>query len=210
MPANPVPRENPPILDGTLAPGEWDNARRETFADGSQLYLMRDERYLDLGIRANTPGMIVGNVFVNRGDEIAVLHASAALGTAVYERGGNNWQQTRGFSWCCRDTGDGEAAQAERAAFLAQEHWVAANSVMGTPEDLEYQVELTGDTLRLAVTFVRASDPNARIAWPAGLRDDCIRPTPGGFPTELDFSPEEWATLIITPLGDLVLTAEEL
>lgn len=209
MPVTTIPRGNPPTLDGTLMPGEWDGARRETFADGSELHLMQGEGYLYVGIRANTPGMIVGNVFVNRGAQVAVLHASAALGTAVYERGRNNWQMTRGFSWCCRDTGDGEAARAERAAFLEQEGWMAATSPMGAPEEMEYRIQLTGDTLRLAVTFIRASDPNVKIAWPASLHDDCVRPTPSGFPAELAFSPEQWATLTVTRPGELVLTVEE-
>jgi len=116
-----------------------------------------------LAIRANTTEMIVGNIFINRSDEIVILHASAALGTAIYKKGANDWQKIQGFTWHCRDTGNSDAAQVERSAFLQQEHWLTANSRMGSPEELEYQIELTGEILRLAVTFIKASNPNVKI-----------------------------------------------
>ena len=40
----------------------------------------------------------------------------------------------------------------------------------------------SGDSY-LAVTFLRVSDPGKKIPWPPGLDDDCIKPTPGGLPT---------------------------
>jgi hypothetical protein len=134
-------------------------------------------------------------VFIERGDEIAILHASAALGTALYEQGTDSWQQTQEFVWRCRETSNSEAAQAARAAFLKEEHWVAANSRMGTPNELEYQIEVTAETLRFAVSFLRASDPNVKIPWPSDLADDCIKPSPGGLPAQLRFSPDLWATV---------------
>ncbi len=184
-----------PTLDGTLSPGEWDNATVETFADGSELLLMHADGYLYLGIRVNIPGMIVGNIFVNRGDEITILHSSAALGTAAYQKGEDNWQQIQNFTWQCRDTSDSDAAKAERDAFLQQEGWVAANSRMGTPEELEYRIEMAEDTLRLAMNFIRASNQNKKIPWPPDLEDDCIKPTPGGLPPEMQFSPELWGMI---------------
>ncbi len=190
-----MPQGKPAAIDGTLSPGEWDGAAAETFSDGSELFLMAGEGYLYLGIRANTPEMIVGNVFVARGDEIAILHSSAALGTALYEKGTGSWEQARGFTWRCRQTGDSPAAQAERNSFLQDEGWLAANARMGTPNELEYQIEAADETLRLAVNFLRASSPNLKIPWPRDLDDDCIKPTPGGLPAQLDFSPDRWATL---------------
>jgi hypothetical protein len=178
-----------------MSPGEWDSAGVETFSDGSELFLMYSDGYLYLGIRANTPEMIVGNIFINRGDEIAILHSSAALGTALYQKGMGSWQQTQGFVWRCRKTDNSEVAQAERAAFLKEEHWMAANARMGSPNELEYQIEVTNETLRLAVNFIRASNPNVKIPWPNDLDDDCIKPTPGGMPAQLHFSPDRWATI---------------
>ncbi len=190
-----VPQGKPPVIDGTLSPGEWEAAVVESFSDGSELFLMYSEGYLYLGVRANTPGMIAGNIFIDHGDEIAILHASAALGTARYQKEPDSWHQIQDFSWRCRQTGVGGAAQAERDAFLVEEHWVAANSRMGAPNELEYRIEVSEATLRLAVNFLRASDPNVKIPWPKGLDDDCTKPTPGGLPEQLHFSLERWANI---------------
>jgi hypothetical protein len=196
-----VPQGTPLVIDGTLSPGEWDRAVVETFSEGSELLLMYSEGYLYMGIRAKTTEMIVGNVFIDRGDEIAILHSSAALGTALYEKGMGGWQQTQGFVWRCRKMDNSVAAQAERDIFLQDEHWVAANSRMGSPNELEYQIEMTDETLRLAVNFIRASNPNAKIPWPNDLDDDCIKPTPGGMPAQLHFSPDKWVTIGIAESG---------
>jgi len=192
-----VPRGTSPTMDGTLSSGEWESARVETFLDGGELLLMHNEGYLFLGIRANTPDMIVGNIFVERGDEIAVLHTSAALGTAIYQIDGDVWQQTQGFSWCCRSTNSNDAAQAERDVFLQQEHWVSINTRMGTPQELEYQIEMTGETLRLAVTFMMSSGTNQKFSWPNDLTDACMQSFEGGFPLQLQFSSDTWETITI-------------
>jgi len=192
-----VPVGVPPTIDGTLSPGEWDGATMDSFADGSELFLMYADGYLYMGIRSVTPEMIVGNIFVDGGDEIAILHASAALGTALYAKRGDGWAQTLAFAWRCRKTGNGEAARAERDAFLGEEDWVAANSRTGTPAELEYQIAVTEETMRLAANILRSSDPEAKTPWPADLDDDCIAPTPGGLPDELQFSPDEWVTVAL-------------
>ena len=193
-----VPTGNSPTIDGTLSPGEWENATVETFADGSELFLMHADGYLYLGIRANTPGMIVGNIFVQRGDEISILHSSAALGTAIYQKGVDSWQQVQDFSWQCRDTSNSDTALAKRETFLQQEGWVATNSRIGIPNELEYQIKITDQNLRLAVNFIRASNTNQKIPWPPELSDDCVKPTPGGLPENLYFSLEQWGTLEVS------------
>jgi hypothetical protein len=196
-----VPEGKAPTIDGALSPGEWDNAVVEIFSDGSELLLMHSEGYLYLGIRANTPEMIAGNVFIDRGDEIAILHVSAALGTALYERGEDAWYQTQAFVWRCRNTGFSEQAQAEREAFLEEEHWVSVNGRMGTPNELEYQIEISEETLRLAVNFIRGSAPDVKVHWPRDLEDDCILPTPGGLPEQLHLSPNTWAAVSVPHPG---------
>jgi hypothetical protein len=190
-----VPLGRPTAIDGTLSPGEWDNAVRESFSDGSELFLMHSDGYLYLGIRASTPDMIAGNIFIDRGGEVAILHASAALGTAYYKKETSNWQQSQEFVWRCRNTGNSEPAMAERIAFLKEEHWVASNSRMGSLNELEYQIEMPNEYLHLAVNFLRASNPEVKIIWPADLSDDCIKPTLGGMPDQFQLEPDKWATI---------------
>ena len=190
-----VPQGRPIAIDGTMSPGEWDAAGVETFSDGGALFLMYNEGFLYLGIRGDSPEMIAANVFIDRGSEIAVLHASAALGTAIYAKGTGAWQRSQDFVWRCRRADDGEAATAEREAFLREERWLAANSRMGTPNEIEYQIEMTDETLRLAVNFVNASATDVKIHWPIDLDDDCVIPTPGGMPPQMDFDPDQWRTI---------------
>jgi hypothetical protein len=190
-----VPQGKPESIDGTISPGEWDDAVVERFTDGSELFLMHNEGYLYLGIRANTSEMIVGNVFINSGEEVRILHASAALGTAIYLNESDVWGQTQAFIWCCRDTSESESARDARLAFLQEDGWVATNSRIGRPNELEYQIKIGNEPLHLAVNYIRASDPNVKIPWPDELNDDCIKPTPGGLPEQLNFSLDEWALI---------------
>ena len=190
-----VPSGSTPAIDGTITDGEWDGAAVEAFSDGSELLLIYADGDLYLGIRSNTPDMIATNVFVNRGDEIAIMHSSAALGTAIYQRSGDQWEKTQDFNWQCRDSSSSDSAKAARAKFLQQEGWLANISYMGNPEEVEYRIELSEDVLRVAVNFLRASNLSEKIPWPINLDDDCIKPTPGGYPDSLSFSPDQWVTL---------------
>lgn len=156
---------------------------------------MRMGNYLFLGIQSNTSEMIGANVYVESDGQIMILHTSAALGTAVYQQGIDSWQQIQDFDWQCRDTSNSESAQAERAAYLQENHWVAANSRMGKPNELEYQIEAAGTEQHIAVSVFRSSVPDERSFWPATLDDDSIKPTPDGLREELYFSPEQWAIL---------------
>jgi hypothetical protein len=190
-----IPSGQSPVIDGTISPNEWNNAVIERFSDNSELLLLQSEGYLFVGIRANTPDMIAGNIFIHRNEEVAILHVSAALGTAIYHQEPDFWQQTRGFDWCCQDSSLSELTQAERDAFFQKEGWGSVNSWMGTPNELEYQIEVGSEPLRLAVNYIKTSDPNEKIPWPSNLDDDCIKPTPGGLPAQLNFSPDQWVKL---------------
>lgn len=188
---------NPPNLDGTLSPGEWDSARRERFSDGSELLLMQNGGYLYLGIRAHIQGVSVWSVCLDRGDEIAVLHSSAALGTAVYKRAGSGWQRTRAFDWTLRDTSNSEAARQQRGQFLEQEGWLASLGTMGKPEEVEFQLAMPQGALRLAVAFLLPPGFDKAAWWPVGpdVRDmDLLR---GDAPAEARFLPERWGVVMV-------------
>ncbi len=185
------------MIDGTFSPGEWEQAVVETASDGSTLSFLHSDGYLYLGLRANTTEMIVGNVYLNRGEAITILHVSAALGTGVYQREAGQWQLARDFVWRCRSTSSGQAAQDERDAFLQDEGWVATNSRIGTPNELEYQIETTGEGLRMAVNYIKASETDVKIPWPDGLDDGSVQPIPGGLPEQLDFSPDRWEVIVL-------------
>jgi hypothetical protein len=194
-----VPQGKPDALDGSMSHGEWDNALIENFSGGSKLFLMYSDGFLYLAIRANTSEMIVGNIYINTGDEIAILHTSAALGTGYYLKDGDQWQLAQGFNWACRNTSNSEAAENERDVFLQKEGWVSLNSRIGAPNELEYKIKISEDTIRMAANYIKASEPNIKIPWPQNLDDGCTTPTPGGLPQQMHFAPEKWGLIIFIP-----------
>ncbi|MBN2556486.1 MAG: hypothetical protein JXA97_11150 [Anaerolineales bacterium] len=189
---------SPPVIDGTLSPGEWDRAHVEHFADGSELLLMHADGALYLGIRSVTEEMIVANVFLDLGEEIAILHTSAALGTARYAQSADAWHLMQDFDWCCRSTLETPAAQAARDAFLQSDGWTSVNTRVGAPNEVEFRIEIPANTtIRLAVNILRSSNPDEKVPWPAYLADACILPTPGGLPESLQFTPETWTPITL-------------
>jgi hypothetical protein len=187
-----VPAGSAVVLDGVISPDEWDSASVALFGDGSELLLMHADEFLYLGIRSSTPDMIVGNIYLMRGDRVSVLHSSAALGTAIFQHTGDRWKRVQNFTWRCRDIGFSDASQAARVEFLQQEGWLAANARMGTPNELEYQIELAESISAIAVNILQALEPNP---FPTGLDDDCVQAFPGGIPEEMHFSIEDWVKL---------------
>jgi hypothetical protein len=190
-----VDRPEPPVIDGRLTEEAWQAAEIREFSDGSRLILIREDGYLYLGIEAVGEEMIAGNVFLQEGDRIRILHTSAALGTASYHQSASGWQKESDFGWCCRSRIDSEAAQAEREVFSQREGWLGANSFLGEANQLEYRIELRGQPILLAVNFILADDPEVKQVWPVGLMDGVAQPAESGFPEWMEFDPGSWYLL---------------
>ena len=168
---------------------------------------MQDGHFIYLAIRARESGTIAGNVFIQQGDQIKILHSSAALGTALFLKEDLKWQKTQDFSWRCRSTGDSQSDNDERADFLLEEGWLAANGRMGIPNELEYKIKILDGGFHMAVVYMKAYPPYEKIAWPDMLEDDSIQPSQGGLPEEMWFSPADWIMFeMIDP--NLVRTTE--
>jgi hypothetical protein len=193
-----VPAGAPASIDGVLDPDEWGSAYQDELSDGSELYLMQDGEYLYVGIRHGGGSSGVSSVCVVRGDAVAVLHSSAALGTALYEREEAGWRQTQGFTWRCRSTSDAPSAQEERDRFLQEEAWLANNGRMGTPGVVEYQIAMPEGSLRLAVSYIGPPDFDAVAHWPMALSDDCgsVQMLQGPIPERARFNPGSWIMVI--------------
>lgn len=198
-----VPQENSPLIDGSLSPGEWDAAREESFRGGSRLFLLTDSKYLYLGIRSNFAGKVMGNVFIQRGDTISILHTSGALGTAIYQQGPEDWRLIQDFTWQCRDTSNSQAIPVECNAFLDQEGWLGSMSYMGNPEELEYQIELTADPMHVLVVFENLEYAGLKYLWPAQVEINSGELTHGYSPATLSFTPEEWAEITVNRDGEV-------
>jgi len=184
-----------PVIDGVLQPGEWDQADLFHFEDESELFLLQKGGYLYLAVRAGIDEMIAGNVFLQNGNQIFIMHTSAALGTAIYQEEGDSWVKIQDFEWCCRSKIESEAAREDREIFFNQDGWLGINSFNGNENELEYKIRLTGTETYLAVNFLSADTPGLKLVWPIGLVDGPAQPVDGGFPELMDFSPENWLNL---------------
>jgi len=187
-----VPAGLPVVLDGVLGDEEWGDALAIPISDAVTLHLKCVDGALCLGVRA--PEMGVGNLLIADGDSVRILHSSAALGTAVYEPAGDAWRLKADFVWRCRSLGASEVANAERKEFLEADGWLASTAYMGNPGDLEYQIAVDAQPMRIAFLWLPVSDPRSVLSWPAGVSQDLI---PGPIPSAAHFDVSEWATVTV-------------
>ena len=183
-----VPKGFPAKIDGEFSPGEWDEAMTIEVEGKGELLLMHSEGYLYLGIRSKRMGY--GSLCVVRGDEVWILHSSAALGSTVLERDGESWRKTQDFSWCCRSS----SATSARDSLLEEEGWVANIGFEGPPNEMEYQIALKDGSLIMAIVYQESSKLETAMWWPSDLDDDCLQTiTLDGIPPEMaTFSLGSW------------------
>ena len=191
-----LPVGNEATIDGVFSPGEWDPAYQTELVGGGDLLLMQKDGYLYLGVRAKPEP--VTSICVDQGDQVSILHSSAALGTATYQHGDQSWEKIRDFEWCCRETSDSPQAQQSRAEQLQRDNWVANNGLTGAAEEVEFKILMPEGLLRLGVTSIGAPDYRDIAWWPQVLADDCrsLRMIQGETPDQAQFSLEKWMTLI--------------
>ncbi|HMB93469.1 MAG TPA: hypothetical protein VKP65_21635 [Rhodothermales bacterium] len=192
-----IPAAPAPTLDGRIAEGEWAQALQQDLAGGGHLYLQHEGNYLYVAMRGVESGW--GHVYVLEDDSLRVLHASAALGMAVYHQDDRKPSQLkREFVWEMRDPGMNPEVQEQRMDYLGKHGWVATTGHMGVPEEIEYQIDkrLLESASVLAVVYV--ATPEAPRYWPASLQDatlnaDLIRGTP---PDTQTFDPTGWQQVV--------------
>ncbi len=184
-----VPRVSAPVIDGTVAAGEWRSAKRVELTNGGHALLQHDGTFLYIAIRGPRTG--IASLCMPQGKDVAILHASAALGTAVFRDG----HATREFVWTNRDTTD----TAARDKFLAAEHWFANTTPRGHV-DREMQIAIAGrKEIPLTIAFMSfAPNEEQRIhVWPAELNDACASIDLASGKTEgtLVFDRAQWGVL---------------
>jgi TolB protein len=190
-----APQGAPATIDGVISQGEWDSALPIDLANG-ELLLMHADGYLYVGIRSDRLGL--GSICVLADDEISVLHSSAALGTATYEKAGDEWLKIRDFLWTNREVSSSTQALEERTDHLERENWLASNGLTGRYNEMEYQIEMTDDEVRLAVTYLMSPDYETTDFWPDTLGTGCrnFEPLQSDAPEAVLFAPETWMTVI--------------
>lgn len=196
--ALPVPRGTAPIFDGTLSAGEWAGAQEVAPDDRTTLFLKHGNGELFLGLSARTMGGV--SPCVVRGDDVWVLHASAALGTAIYQESGDAWARTQDFTWSRRSTGFDEEALQERAAFFAREGWLGTLGYLGIRAHFEYRIDLLGeDSLTILFLFLDLGHPRKVLSRPVDLSDvpDATALVTGPVPETMPFDISTWILLML-------------
>jgi hypothetical protein len=191
-----VPKGNPITIDGKLSDEEWKGAWRQEF-NGGEIRLMQEGAHLLVGLKGLKDSW--SHVYVSDGEDVYVLHASAALGAAIYRpSAGGLWQPIQTFKWEMRDPSQSSEASAARASYLSSHGWVANTGRMGNPGEFEFKLAgkfRQGGTMSLAVLL--ADNPKSPRFWPQTLADDCLKEELifGQTPEGLKFKRESWAKI---------------
>ena len=147
------------------------------------------------GLRLTVTGPRAGLASLCVGDEsrVRILHASAAVGEAIYERSGEQWVLKSGFEFKLRDTRNGPPSETDRAQYLSTMGWVANASRAGDPVRT-FIVQRSERIRFVGVTFLTTADPMAVSHWPASMDDDCraMKIAQGYLPDSAHFRPAGW------------------
>jgi hypothetical protein len=185
-----------PTLDGSITPGEWDHAIHRYGSDQLEIWIAdyADSPDSALYVAVRGPGNGFPHIGISRGDTVLILHASAALGTAVFVGQGELKHRVGEFNFRVRGTELGDAAAAERERFYREEGWVASTIRMGQAGETEFKISnrLLSASPRIAVAYWAESEGVSH--WPVRVADAIAeeRMVQGFLPEEARFRPGEW------------------
>jgi hypothetical protein len=158
---------------------------------GGEVTLTRTGEFLDVAVKGPRAGL--ASLCVGDDSRVRILHASAAVGEASYEKDGDRWILKSGFEWKLRDTRTGPPGQEQVEVFLASAGWTANASRTGDPRR-NFRIRLTDRARYLGVTFFTTDEPGALSYWPGTIDDDCraVKVAQGYLPETARFDPRGW------------------
>ena len=184
--------DEPPVIDGTLDSGEWDNAIRTHLSDGSDIFWLYSDGYLYVGVNSDRIGA-ANLALIREDDQVWILHSSAALGSAIYEQQTENWNLIQDFSWCCRSA----SVFTEREQLFQEEGWQANIGYQGTEGQVEYQVAVERGEIQIALMYLYADGSDGFSYWPDHLSDEAVGQLQGRREKTEYFSLGEWMTVLL-------------
>jgi hypothetical protein len=159
---------------------------------GGDVVLRREGDLLHVvvtGPRAGLASLCLGDE-----SQVRILHASAALAEATYEKSGAGWTLSSGFGeFALRETRTGPPPEAARRAFFDAKGWLANASNAGTTPR-EFTIRMSPRTRFLGVTFYATAGTETVSHWPESLDDDCraVKVAQGYLPQSAQFRPTAW------------------
>ena len=147
----------------------------------------------DLRVTVTGPRSGLASLCVGDESRVRILHASAAIGEAAYERSAEQWVLKSKFEFKLRDTRTGPPSEADRTQYLSTMGWVANASRTGDVTRT-FTVHL-GERIRyLGVTYLATDEPMALSHWPASMDDGCreMKIAQGYLPDTAQFRPAGW------------------
>lgn len=210
-PAGPlvIAKGNVVTVDGTIGAEEWKEAKAVKVG-GNEYLFQTDGEFLCIAVRGVKQAILTVAIESEKG--VRVLHASASLGEAGYEKRDGGYARTSGFEWTCSDNSKAaeDARAKEREEHLATKGWVGATIGRG-----EHQPEMK---IRLSELRGAASQDGAAITvnvfsamamgkdkgkagdrWPEDVRDDttAMGLRMGNAPEKAGFAVETWKRIAI-------------
>ena len=189
-----LPRAATPVIDGTAAEAEWKAAWRTTQHDTTLLLLHDGE---DIYAAVKSPAYAITSIYVARGNELKILHASAAIGDAVYRRDAQAaWRLQTRFAFTRYKSPDDLIARGR--GFFDEHAWLSSHMRIGAPGDTEFRMQGRAiEGARVAVTYYDPDRRSVLLAFPAGLTGDVVsHELQAGFvPEVVRIQPESWVTL---------------
>lgn len=158
---------------------------------GGEVTLTRSGEFLDVAVQGPRAGL--ASLCVGDDSRVRILHASAAVGEAIYEKDADRWTLKSGFEWKLRDARTGPPTDEQVKAFLASAGWTANASRAADPRRI-FRIRLTERTRYLGVTFFTTDEPMAVSYWPDTIDDDCraVKVAQGFLPETPRFDPRRW------------------
>lgn len=185
-----------PVIDGVVGEAEWQGAQREPMEGGGEVLLLRRGDTLFVALLPKDKG--TASLCLGDANRVSVLHASAALGTAVYEKKNATWSLVNGFEYVVRDSPrTGAPAAEQKTKHLSEQGWLANPDHRGT-SPREFEIHLRDGWSWLGVAMLDFTvEPNTVSHWPKQIADDCraLRLVQGWTDPALQFAPETWMKL---------------
>ena len=183
-----IPAAPPPKIDGAIDDGEWEQAVTVAMSNDDIVYWMHNGATLYVALDGTELGAV--NLVIATGDELWVLHSSAALGSLLFLAGEEGWEQSHGYTWCCRRASDDSA----RLRLLESEKWQANIGFIGDVGVVEYQVAIPWGYATAAMAYLTEDrDPEY---WPTDISPDAVSHLTNNEWTDPAFDAGEWWMLV--------------